>query len=52
MRGNAVVVTQPRQVAAVSVAKRVASERGVELGSSVGYAIRFEDVTSQHTRIK
>ena len=46
------VITQPRRVAAVSVAKRVAAERGVEVGDEVGYSIRFEDVTSQLTRIK
>ncbi|CAD8158935.1 unnamed protein product [Paramecium pentaurelia] len=44
--------TQPRRVAAVSVAKRVAEEMGVELGSKVGYAIRFEDYTSKDTVIK
>eukprot|EP00923_Selenidium_pygospionis_P055553 GHVN01096774.1.p1 GENE.GHVN01096774.1~~GHVN01096774.1.p1 ORF type:complete len:1140 (-),score=151.38 GHVN01096774.1:296-3715(-) len=44
--------TQPRRVAAVSVAKRVADEMGVELGKDVGYAIRFEDVTSKETVIK
>jgi pre-mRNA-splicing factor ATP-dependent RNA helicase DHX38/PRP16 len=44
--------TQPRRVAAVSVAKRVSEEMGVELSSKVGYAIRFEDVTSKETIIK
>jgi pre-mRNA-splicing factor ATP-dependent RNA helicase DHX38/PRP16 len=44
--------TQPRRVAAVSVAKRVADEVGCQLGESVGYSIRFEDVTSPQTRIK
>lgn len=44
--------TQPRRVAAVSVAKRVAEEMGVELGSVVGYSIRFEDVTTDQTVIK
>eukprot|EP00743_Colponemidia_sp_Colp-15_P007008 GILK01007563.1.p1 GENE.GILK01007563.1~~GILK01007563.1.p1 ORF type:complete len:1219 (+),score=255.03 GILK01007563.1:307-3657(+) len=44
--------TQPRRVAAVSVAKRVSEEMGVPLGSKVGYAIRFEDVTSPETVIK
>jgi pre-mRNA-splicing factor ATP-dependent RNA helicase DHX38/PRP16 len=39
--------TQPRRVAAMSVAKRVSDEMGVELGEEVGYAIRFEDVTSK-----
>lgn len=44
--------TQPRRVAAVSVAKRVADEMGVELGAQVGYSIRFEDQTNRETRIK
>lgn len=44
--------TQPRRVAAMSVAKRVADEMGVELGQEVGYAIRFEDCTSERTIIK
>ncbi|OLY80210.1 Pre-mRNA-splicing factor ATP-dependent RNA helicase PRP16 [Smittium mucronatum] len=44
--------TQPRRVAAMSVAKRVSEEMGVSLGEEVGYAIRFEDCTSQKTKIK
>eukprot|EP01034_Spumella_vulgaris_P021641 gene21641-27681_t len=44
--------TQPRRVAAMSVAKRVADEMGVELGEEVGYAIRFEDLTGKNTVIK
>ncbi|KAK7368456.1 hypothetical protein VNO80_10482 [Phaseolus coccineus] len=47
-----IAVTQPRRVAAVSVARRVAEELGVQLGEEVGYAIRFEDRTSHNTRIK
>ncbi|XWS64175.1 hypothetical protein CRYUN_Cryun06bG0163900 [Craigia yunnanensis] len=50
--GKSIGVTQPRRVAAVNVAKRVADECGVELGQKVGYSIRFEDVTSSSTRIK
>ncbi|KAB1999739.1 hypothetical protein ES319_D12G181700v1 [Gossypium barbadense] len=50
--GKTIGVTQPRRVAAVTVAKRVAEECGVELGQKVGYSIRFEDVTSSSTRIK
>ncbi|KAG7193272.1 DEAH-box RNA helicase prp16 [Scheffersomyces spartinae] len=38
--------TQPRRVAAMSVAKRVSEEVGCKLGEEVGYAIRFEDMTS------
>ena len=44
--------TQPRRVAAMSVAKRVSEEMEVELGGVVGYAIRFEDCTGDKTAIK
>jgi ATP-dependent RNA helicase DHX8/PRP22 len=44
--------TQPRRVAAMSVAKRVAEEFGCQLGEEVGYTIRFEDMTSPDTVIK
>lgn len=44
--------TQPRRVAAMSVAKRVAEEVGCKLGQEVGYTIRFEDCTSPETKIK
>ena len=44
--------TQPRRVAAMSVAKRVADEVGVKLGNEVGYAIRFEDCTTERTVLK
>jgi len=44
--------TQPRRVAAMSVAKRVSDEIGTELGDDVGYSIRFEDCTSEKTQIK
>ncbi|KAH8307284.1 hypothetical protein KR044_008936 [Drosophila immigrans] len=44
--------TQPRRVAAMSVAARVAEEMGVKLGNEVGYSIRFEDCTSDRTILK
>lgn len=44
--------TQPRRVAAMSVAARVADEMGVKLGNEVGYSVRFEDATSDKTVIK
>lgn len=50
--GKIVGCTQPRRVAAVSVAKRVSDEVGCKVGTTVGYNIRFEDVTSSETRIK
>jgi len=50
-RMGAVAVTQPRRVAAVSLAKRVAKEMGTEVGGLVGYRVRFEDCTDPRTRI-
>jgi ATP-dependent RNA helicase DHX8/PRP22 len=47
-----IACTQPRRVAAMSVAKRVAEEFGCRLGQEVGYSIRFEDCTSPETVIK
>ncbi|KAF6765883.1 pre-mRNA splicing factor [Ephemerocybe angulata] len=44
--------TQPRRVAAMSVAKRVSEEMECKLGGTVGYAIRFEDCTTADTKIK
>jgi len=44
--------TQPRRVAAISVATRVADEMDVQIGQHVGYNIRFEDVTSPSTMLK
>ncbi|KAF2077322.1 hypothetical protein CYY_001388 [Polysphondylium violaceum] len=44
--------TQPRRVAAMSVAARVAEEMGVKLGHEVGYSIRFEDCTSDKTALQ
>ena len=47
-----VACTQPRRVAAMSVAQRVADEMDVTLGQEVGYSIRFEDCTSSRTILK
>ncbi len=44
--------TQPRRVAAMSVAARVSEEMRVKLGYEVGYSIRFEDCTSERTILK
>lgn len=44
--------TQPRRVAAMSVAARVSQEMNIKLGQEVGYSIRFEDCTSEKTMIK
>ncbi|KAF8885213.1 P-loop containing nucleoside triphosphate hydrolase protein [Infundibulicybe gibba] len=48
-KGKLVACTQPRRVAAMSVAKRVADEMDVQLGRQVGYSIRFEDMTEPGT---
>ena len=47
-----IVCTQPRRVAAMSIAKRVSQEMEVELGEQVGYTVRFDDKTSKNTLIK
>lgn len=50
--GQKVGCTQPRRVAAMSVAARVAEEMGKRLGNEVGYSIRFEDKTNEKTVLK
>lgn len=50
--GMKIGCTQPRRVAAMSVAARVAEEMGVKVGNEVGYSIRFEDATSEKTVLK
>lgn len=47
-----IACTQPRRVAAMSVAQRVAAEMDVKLGEEVGYSIRFEDMTGPKTIMK
>ncbi|XP_056412357.1 ATP-dependent RNA helicase DHX33 isoform X2 [Hyla sarda] len=51
-RQGIIGVTQPRRVAAISLATRVSEERKTELSKLVGYTVRFEDVTSEETKIK
>ncbi|WEW60934.1 DEAH-box ATP-dependent RNA helicase prp43 [Emydomyces testavorans] len=52
LRNKMIACTQPRRVAAMSVAERVANEMDVKLGEEVGYSIRFEDMTSSKTILK
>ncbi|KKA29806.1 hypothetical protein TD95_003085 [Thielaviopsis punctulata] len=52
LSGKMVACTQPRRVAAMSVAARVADEMDVKLGEEVGYSIRFEDRTCSSTILK
>lgn len=51
-RSGIVGCTQPRRVAAISVAKRVAEEVGCRVGQEVGYNVRFDDTSSPRTKIK
>ncbi|KAK2879789.1 ATP-dependent RNA helicase DHX33 isoform X1 [Channa argus] len=51
-RQGIVAITQPRRVAAISLAGRVAEEKRTQLGKLVGYTVRFEDVTSSETKLK
>ncbi|MCA0892966.1 ATP-dependent RNA helicase HrpA [Microbulbifer agarilyticus] len=44
--------TQPRRIAARTVANRIAEELGQSLGDSVGYQVRFTDQSTEHTHIK
>ncbi|XP_008551544.1 probable ATP-dependent RNA helicase DHX35 isoform X1 [Microplitis demolitor] len=50
--GKIICITEPRRVAATSLANRVADERGCILGTDVGYSIRFDDCTDETTKIK
>ena len=55
--GGCIAITEPRRVAAITLARRVAEEIGTPLGSSspaskVGYSVRFDNSTSPSTRIK
>jgi pre-mRNA-splicing factor ATP-dependent RNA helicase DHX15/PRP43 len=52
LRGKMVACTQPRRVAAMSVAQRVAQEMDVELGEEVGYSIRFDEKSGPKTILK
>ncbi|KAJ1307538.1 hypothetical protein OPQ81_001635 [Rhizoctonia solani] len=50
--GGVIAVTQPRKVAAISLANRVSAEQGTSLGGAVGYAVRFDEKAGPDTRIK
>ena len=50
--GRLIGHTQPRRVAARTIAERVADELGTELGHTVGYTVRFTDRVGEHTRVK
>lgn len=50
--GRQIVHTQPRRIAARTVAERIAAEMGVRLGDEIGYQVRFTDDTSKATRLR
>ena len=47
-----IIVTQPRRIAAISMAKRICYERNTILGDEIGFTIRFEDKTSNDTILR
>lgn len=51
-KGGSIGVTQPRRVAAISVARRVAAEMGEEVGGVCGYAVRFDENVSDRTKLR
>ncbi|XP_054651172.1 probable ATP-dependent RNA helicase DHX40 [Dunckerocampus dactyliophorus] len=51
-KNGKICITQPRRVAAITVAQRVAQEMQCTLGKQVGYQVRFDDCTSQDTQVK
>ena len=51
-RGALIGHTQPRRIAARSVATRIASELGEDLGKTIGFQVRFTDVVSSKTMVK
>jgi ATP-dependent RNA helicase DHX8/PRP22 len=50
--GKQMAVTQPRRIAAITVAERVSNERKSKVGEEIGYAVRFDDKTSAKTKVK
>ena len=53
LKGNQRIgVTQPRRIAAITIAQRVSDERKTKLGQEIGYAVRFDDCTTESTRVK
>lgn len=50
--GLQIGVTEPRRVAAITLANRVASEMQCAVGDRVGYVLRFNEVMSERTKIK
>ena len=51
-KSGLIACTQPRRVAAITIAQRVSQEMGTDVGDKVGYCVRFEDCTSSCTKIK
>ncbi|KAM9728398.1 ATP-dependent RNA helicase DHX33 [Menidia menidia] len=51
-RQGMIAITQPRRVAAISLAGRVSEEKRTQLGKLVGYTVRFEDLTCSETKLR
>ena len=52
LKGKQIAVTQPRRIAAISVAERVSNERHTKVGDEIGYTVRFDDQTTSKTKVK
>ncbi|EPS36380.1 hypothetical protein H072_10070 [Dactylellina haptotyla CBS 200.50] len=50
--GGCIAITQPRRVAAISLAQRVSNEMGTQMGKEVGYCVRFDNVSDETTKIR
>ncbi|KAF3179840.1 putative ATP-dependent RNA helicase dhr2 [Orbilia oligospora] len=50
--GGCIAITQPRRVAAISLAQRVSNEMGTTLGKEVGYCVRFDNMSDHSTKIR
>jgi ATP-dependent RNA helicase DDX35 len=50
--GKRICITQPRRIAAITLAQRVAEEMMCRLGNQVGYSVRFDENVSDETKIK
>ncbi|PZX20341.1 ATP-dependent helicase HrpB [Breznakibacter xylanolyticus] len=52
LEGQKIIMLEPRRLAARSIATRLSQLNGSEVGHAIGYRIRFENKTSQHTRLE
>jgi ATP-dependent RNA helicase DHX8/PRP22 len=51
LKDGLIGITQPRRIAAITVAQRVCEERNVSIGNEIGYSVRFDDKTTEKTKV-